>query len=116
MPPAPMLLCLPPLARPLGSAGVPLLGGQGRTLMDSRQGDAPLALPHFAPFLPSQDCLSAIITVFNVLCSFFSCQLIFICFFFFFKKNGKSSPSPGFLSLAYPSIRGLGQVVTSQEA
>lgn len=93
MPPAPMLLCLPPLARPLGSAGVPLLGGQGWTLMDSRQGDAPLALPHFAPFLPSQDCLSAIITVFNVLCSFFSCQLIFICFFFFFlRKMEKAAP------------------------
>lgn len=65
MPPAPMLLCLPPLARPLGSAGAPLLGGQGWTLMDSRQEDAPLALPP-TPFPPSQDCLSAIITVFNV--------------------------------------------------
>lgn len=65
MPPAPMLLCLPPLARPLGSAGAPLLGGQGWTLMDSRQGDAP-GPASLAPFSPSQDCLSTIITVFNV--------------------------------------------------
>lgn len=33
--------------------------------MDSRQEDAPLALPT-TPFPPSQDCLSTIITVFNV--------------------------------------------------
>lgn len=49
MPPIPMLLCLPPLARPLGSVGVPFLGGQGWTLMDCRQGDSPLALPLLIP-------------------------------------------------------------------
>ena len=114
MPPAPMLLCLPPLARPLGSAGVPLLGGQGRTLMDSRQGDAPLALPPFS--LPRTAC--PLSSLFLMFCVHFLAVNSFssVFFFFFFKKNGKGSPSPGFLSLAYPSIRGLGQVVTSQEA
>lgn len=63
MPPTPMLLCLPPLARPLGSVGAPFLGGQGWTLMDSKQGDSPLALP--TPFPLSQDCSSTIITVLN---------------------------------------------------
>lgn len=103
MPPIPMLLCLPPLARPLGSVGVPFLGGQGWTLMDCRQGDSPLALlpPH--PFTHPQDCLSTIITVFNAfVLIFFSCQLIVICFFIFEKKweNVQGSPSPDFLSLA----------------
>lgn len=65
MPPIPMLLCLPPLARPLGCVGVPFLGGQGWTLMDCRQGDSPLALPLLIPFTHSQDCSSTIITVFN---------------------------------------------------
>lgn len=48
----------------MDSVGVPLLGGQGWTLMDNGQGDAP-PLPLY-PFPPSQDCLSTIITVFNV--------------------------------------------------
>lgn len=40
--------------------------------MDSKQGDdPPLALPSSLPFpLPRQDCLSAIITVFNVFVHF----------------------------------------------
>lgn len=86
MPPAPTLLCLPPLARPLGSVGAPFLGGQGWTLMDSRQGDAPLVLTPPTPFpLPrTARPLSSLFLMF--LCSFFSCQLIFICFL---KKNGK---------------------------
>lgn len=66
MPPAPMLLCLPPLARPLGSVGVPLQGGQSWMLMDSKQGDYPTGPALLTPFFPSQDYLSAIITVFNV--------------------------------------------------
>lgn len=87
MPLTPMLLCLPPLARPLGSVGAPLLGGQGWTLMDSRQGGSPLALPLPRPpcHLPRTACpLSSLFLM--LLCSFFSCQLIFICFL---KKNGK---------------------------
>lgn len=114
MPLAPMLLCLPPLARPLGSAGVPLLGGQGWTLMDNRQGDATLALPSSPLFpLPRTACpLSSLFLMF--LCSFFSCQLLFICFFW--KKNGKGILSPGFLSLTQPSIKGQGQDVVSPEA
>lgn len=66
MPPAPMLLCLPPLARPLGSVGAPLRRGQGWMLMDSKQGDARPGPALLTPFSLSQDCLSAIITVFNV--------------------------------------------------
>lgn len=82
MPPAPMLLCLP-LWPGLWALRVPLLEGRvGRR--GQQAGRCPLALPHFAPFSLPRTACPFIITVFNVLCSFFSCQLIFICFFFFF--------------------------------
>lgn len=83
-----MLLCLPPLARPLGSVGAPFLGGQGWTLMDSKRGDGPLALPpSLAPSPLSQDCSSAIITVFNAFVFIFLAVNSFSSVFL--KKNGK---------------------------
>lgn len=93
MPPTPStLLCLPPLARPLGSTGAPLFWRQGSTLMDSRQGDGPLALPlpHSLSLFPRL-LVHALSSLFLMLLCFFflSCQLIFIFFFFFLKKNGK---------------------------
>lgn len=103
MPPIPMLLCLPPLARPLGSVGVPFLGGQGWTLMDCRQGDSPLALPPPHPFTHPPDCLSTIITVFNAFVLIFLAVNSFSSVFFIFEKkweNVQGSPSPEFLSLA----------------
>lgn len=72
-------------------------------------------LPHPLSPLPRTVCpLSSLFLMF--LCSFFSCQLIFICFLKKKWKNGKGSPSLGFLSLAQPSLRELGQDVASQEA
>lgn len=94
MPPIPMLLCLPPLARPLGSVGVPFLGGQGWTLMDCRQGDSPLALPPPHPFTHPQDCLSTIITVFNAFVLIFLAVNSFSSVFFFLEKMGKCTRQP----------------------
>lgn len=59
-------------------------------LMDSKQGDDPPGPALLTPFSPSQDCLSAIITVFNVLCSFFS--LNSFSYTFLGRKMEKSAP------------------------
>lgn len=101
MPPIPMLLCLPPLARPLGSVGAPFLGGQGWTLMDCRQGGSPLALPPPHPLYPFpgplvhyHHCFNAFVFIFLAVNSFSSV---------FLKKkmeNVQGSPCPGSLSLA----------------
>lgn len=101
MPLIPMLLCLPPLARPLGSVGAPFLGGQGWTLMDCRQGDSPLALPPPHPLSPFPGPLVRYRHCFNAfvfIC--FSCQLIFICFLKKKMEKCARQPLPRSLSLA----------------